>query len=232
MKYIIIAVMSFCFTGCQLVDEALSKDGEVSENQVSGSPDNKQNFLSEHCTLRLDDGKSFGDVYKVREILRLHSGSSIHKAAFEEDEGEVEELIAKGTDVNSRDQYGRTALHWVTYFNHDFSDGDDDMVELLLEKRADPNVQDVCGNTPLHYIAEKKAGEIFGSDVDDIANYLLEAGARLDITNKKEGLTSYDVAVASSQLSYGSLGLNLIASSDLVDEFNDWIEEQKEKENE
>ena len=227
MKYIIIAVMSFCFTGCQLVDEALSKDGEVSENQVSGSPDNKQDFLSEHCTLRLDSDENFRDGYKVREVLRLRSGSSIHKAAFEEDEGEVEELIAKGTDVNSRDQYGRTALHWVTYFNHDFSDGDDDMVELLLEKRADPNVQDVCGNTPLHYIAEFKDFEFLGSDMGDIANYLLEAGARLDIANKKEGLTPYEVAVASSQLSHGTPAYDHLGH-DLVDEFNDWIEEQKE----
>ena len=236
--------MSFCFTGCQFVGEALSKDGEeVSDNQVADapgfsqkvSPEKKQNSpeeasasLNARCSLVLNTDNEWS-VYKARSVLRSRSDSLIHKATFERDEGEVEELIAGGYDLNKEDEFGRTALHWVTYFRSNFSDGDDDMVELLLEKGANPNVQDVCGNTPLHYIAELKRSELFGDDVQDIAEYLLEGGAQLDIQNR-EGLTPYDVATEAEE--NNSIWIDFLDSHDLVDDFNDWIEEEKEKEKE
>ena len=237
--------MSFCFTGCQFVDEALSKDGEeVSDNQVAddagfsqkvspeknqSSPEGASASLDARCSLVLNTSDAWSGGYRARNVLRsVNDDSPLHKATYERDVRALELLIAGGYDPNKEDEFGRTALHWVTYFRGSFSDEDDDVVELLLEKGADPNIQDACGNTPLHYITELKKIEIFGDDVQDIAEYLLKKGARLDITNK-EGLTPYEVAVKASE---NDNWVSSIGSHDLLDEFDDWIEEQKEKENE
>ena len=62
-------------------------------------------------------------------------------------------LLAKGADVNSRDEDGRTALMWAADSESDSSE----TVKSLLIKGANPNAGDKDGATALSWA--KKRGE-------------------------------------------------------------------------
>ena len=70
-------------------------------------------------------------------------------------------LIAQGADINVKDEYDRTPLHYHAQVNNV------ERVALLLEKGADIEAQDKYKNTPLHF-AEYNA---------EIAQLLIEKGA-------------------------------------------------------
>ena len=70
-------------------------------------------------------------------------------------------LIAQGADVNARDEYDRTPLHYHAQVNNV------EKVALLLERGADIEAQDKYKNTPLHF-AEYNA---------EAAQLLIEKGA-------------------------------------------------------
>jgi len=67
---------------------------------------------------------------------------ALHHAAAEAGSAEIEQLLAQGTDVNLRDETGRTALHWAAMFGHEQT------CSTLLAKGADPKVRDHDGKTP------------------------------------------------------------------------------------
>ncbi len=85
-------------------------------------------------------------------------------AATEEDEEEEEEgrpridiykaLIAKGADVNAKDEDGVTPLHAAA------AAGEQEAVVYLLAKGADPNVKDKEGKTALDWANEAEEPEI------------------------------------------------------------------------
>ena len=70
-------------------------------------------------------------------------------------------LIAQGADINVKDEYERTPLHYHAQVNNV------ERVALLLEKGADIEAQDKYKNTPLHF-AEYNA---------EVAQLLIEKGA-------------------------------------------------------
>ena len=70
-------------------------------------------------------------------------------------------LIAQGADINARDEYERTPLHYHAQVNNL------EKVALLLERGADIEAQDKYKNTPLHF-AEYNA---------EVAQLLIEKGA-------------------------------------------------------
>ena len=70
-------------------------------------------------------------------------------------------LITQGADINARDEYERTPLHYHAQVNNV------EKVALLLEKGADIEAQDKYKNTPLHF-AEYNA---------EAAQLLIEKGA-------------------------------------------------------
>jgi ankyrin repeat protein len=90
------------------------------------------------------------------------------KEAVRENYIEVIELILKKIDVNSKDDDGRTPLHWAALYGHT------DIVRIFLDNRADPTVTDSDGENPLHLAA------IYGHT--DIVKELIEAGAELHPT--------------------------------------------------
>jgi len=60
---------------------------------------------------------------------------------------ELQTLIQAGIDVNTQDEYGKTALIWVTRKGHSAC------IPLLIEAGADVNVRDKNGWTALMYAA-------------------------------------------------------------------------------
>jgi ankyrin repeat protein len=55
----------------------------------------------------------------------------------------AEMLIRKGAQVNSKDQFGSTPLHWAAYY------GTKETVEALLNNGAEINTPTKSGMTPL-----------------------------------------------------------------------------------
>ncbi|CAL2028897.1 unnamed protein product [Caenorhabditis brenneri] len=90
------------------------------------------------------------------------------------DEEEVEELLLKGAEINTRTVDGLTALH------QSVMDSKSEMVQFLCEKGADLNAQDNEGWTPLHMSAY--CGNV------SIVRYLCQHGADLCLVNNDNEL--------------------------------------------
>ena len=106
------------------------------------------------------------------ESVALHNAASNRKRT-----ADVESMLAKGVDVDSKDKTGRTPLYNAAGLGHK------ETVEILIANGADVNTKDDSGETPLHAAAQ--------SGMPDIAILLLDAGA--DVNAKtKEGETPLD----------------------------------------
>ncbi|MFH1882965.1 MAG: ankyrin repeat domain-containing protein [Planctomycetota bacterium] len=64
------------------------------------------------------------------------------------------QLIAKGANVNAKDNWNWTPLHSAAYY------GNKDIVELLIAKGADVTARDGDSRTPLWYAKDKGHAEI------------------------------------------------------------------------
>ena len=73
---------------------------------------------------------------------------SIHAAARFGSIKAVKQHIAAGTDVNAKNNDGRTPLHFAAMQGHK------ELAELLITKGADVNVKNAFGRTPLDYSEE------------------------------------------------------------------------------
>ena len=73
----------------------------------------------------------------------------LHQAAKSGDTAEITRLIALGTDVNSQDATGDTALNWAAYH------GQFNAVKELIDNDANLNKADKKGRTPLFWAAQK-----------------------------------------------------------------------------
>ena len=66
-------------------------------------------------------------------------------------------FIEAGADVNARDEYGKTPLHWAAESNTNA-----DIINLLIEAGADGSLESDDGRTPFDYA--KVAGAIQNTD--------------------------------------------------------------------
>ena len=73
---------------------------------------------------------------------------SIHDAAEDGNVEAVKQRLAAGTDVNAKNNDGRTPLHFAAMQGHK------ELAELLITKGADVNVKNAFGRTPLDYSEE------------------------------------------------------------------------------
>lgn len=61
----------------------------------------------------------------------------------------VQFLIDYGADINAKDKYGWTPLHYAVLYERY------DAARFFLDKGADPNVEEINGRTPLYCAAER-----------------------------------------------------------------------------
>ncbi|KAK4704114.1 uncharacterized protein P7C70_g2096, partial [Phenoliferia sp. Uapishka_3] len=130
-----------------------------------------QAVISQLITLK-GNGEDFVP-FKVRLDL-FASASLLHQACHEGLTETVRVLLEGGlspSDLNIRNQYGWTSLHFASIF------GRPEISRLLLKAGASLDARDSWGNTTLHLAA----------DEDNLENIklLLEAGASVDAKNDK-----------------------------------------------
>lgn len=92
---------------------------------------------------------------------------SLHWAVAEGHEGAVATLLSNGADINYRDNYDNTPLHWAIPYMA--------ITRLLLEKGADANVGNNTKQTPLHWGAQ--AGK------ESVVEILLDHRASVESTD-------------------------------------------------
>jgi ankyrin repeat protein len=95
----------------------------------------------------------------------------LHYAALRGDSSVLRDMLEYGADVNTRSEAGRTPLAVAARA------GQGHIVQQLIDANADLNAQDdISGLSPLHLAAEQHHPAI--------VRRLLQAGARVDITNQ------------------------------------------------
>ena len=87
----------------------------------------------------------------------------IYGAAYTGNIEAIKQHLAAGTDVNAKNEWGGTPLHYATFGGHK------EVVELLIAKGADVNAKDDVGDTPVDW-----------ADNKEIANLLRKHGGKTD----------------------------------------------------
>jgi ankyrin repeat protein len=95
------------------------------------------------------------------------------------DASKIKYLIERGADVNAKEQYGNTSLHWASIENHI------ELAKFLIERGADVNAKRNDEETPLHEASWKNRIET--------AKLLIEKGADVEAKCNK-GKTPFDWA--------------------------------------
>jgi ankyrin repeat protein len=141
-----------------------------------------------------------GDVLKLDITKTVGQTALIEAARLEQ--VEVWQLVEEETNLEARDEYGRTALTIAASGGHKMT------VELLIENGAEIEARDMYGKTALMYAAQghkavlqlplEKEAEVRATDDDsqtalhwaarygyeDIVGELLKTGAILDATSR------------------------------------------------
>ena len=87
-------------------------------------------------------------------ILLVSLDSELLKAVERGDVGKVEELLKRGANPNTKDEKGRTPLHYAAAMGHL------DIAKLLLERGADPSARDKYGQTPANVARAEGHSEV------------------------------------------------------------------------
>mmetsp|Transcript_32895 Transcript_32895/g.83935 ORF Transcript_32895/g.83935 Transcript_32895/m.83935 type:complete len:210 (-) Transcript_32895:467-1096(-) len=90
---------------------------------------------------------SFSFSRAAAPVLEVHVPPLV-RFAERGDERQTRRLLDAGSDPNSNDDFGLTALHCAAKKGHG------DVVQLLLERRASCDAASRCGETPLHFASK------------------------------------------------------------------------------
>jgi len=153
-------------------------DGDRQEEDAPAAavPDDDGERLAKSRVATVDPGRRgpAGDVARAarRRAADLGMDNQLIAAAAAGDEAEVEALIAKGADIDAKDDLEYTALHMAS------DNGDAAMVTLLLDKGADIEAKDFGGDTALLWAS-------YGGHVAVVELLLAEGEDRLAAKEKK-----------------------------------------------
>ena len=152
-----------------------------------------------------------GDLERVRQLIQdgLDVNSSgdrfdsfrvtpLMKAAASGHDQVVRELIRAGADVNGKDKYKRTALHWASWW------GQSNVVKTLAEAGANLNMQDEDGMTPLMKAAYWGRANVVVE--------LIRAGADVSIVSSHKCYINLEESVAA-----GSTALHFAATRNSIE---------------
>ncbi|EAY13227.1 ankyrin repeat protein, putative [Trichomonas vaginalis G3] len=101
-----------------------------------------------------------------------------------------EYFLSNGANINEKDKYGRTALHYAAYFNCK------ETAELLISHGVNINEKDIDGENALHYAARNNCKET--------AEFLISHGANI-IAKNKNGKTAFHEAAYSNSIETAGL---------------------------
>jgi len=120
----------------------------------------------QNTDLRGKQSEERGQYSKIRGKQSDERGArpAIHQATQDGLIEKVQRMVQQGTDVNTRDDYGRTALHLAAALNHTID------MQVLIELGADVNAQDKQGRTPMMYAAADGEGDAVALLVSKDAN--------------------------------------------------------------
>src|SRR5271157_341453 len=127
----------------------------------------------------------------IDESVQTHkqNRTALVKAVEDGDLKMVKSLIAKGANVNARDEDGNTALIYAA------GEGHLEIVKLLLDKGADVNAKSVDGMTAL----TRAHGVRKGDHWREVVKLLIDKGADVD-TKREEGLPELISAVSRNDM--------------------------------
>lgn len=134
-------------------------------------------------------------------MFRSSPDKKFLKAALRGDIAAMEQLLAQGADINTRNDQGETALR-IAAVNNDVP-----VARFLLDKGADPNMADIYGRSPL----SRAAGEGYNA----LLKMLLAAPDIQVDAQKKDGDTALRLAVIHNQLESARLLLAAGANPDI-----------------
>lgn len=83
--------------------------------------------------------------------------TTIHRLARSGDPDGVEAAVCAGADVDEKDEFGATALHYS------ISESNPEVARRLIDLGANVNIQDDQGRTPLHYAVEYSSVDVIQS---------------------------------------------------------------------
>jgi len=113
--------------------------------------------------------------------------TNLHQSVQAGDLSRVRKLLADGANVNAKDKYGNTSLHYaITTVSRSYSlDNVMKLMLLLIDKGADVNAGNQNNQTPLHWAAA------YGRE--EIVELLVKKRALVNVKDK-DGHTPLDWA--------------------------------------
>ncbi len=115
------------------------------------------------------------------DATRGGAGTSLMASAYVGAVELVQDLVARGADLEARDESGYTALMYAA------NAAEDEVVRLLVDAGADVDARDRQGATPIMFAAQQGALRSIKK--------LLSAGADASTRRVADGLTALDFAV-------------------------------------
>jgi ankyrin repeat protein len=148
-------------------------------------------------------GASDQPSMKSESIINPLQNISIHEAALKGESAEVMGILAKGVNVDTTDQDGRTALMYASY------NGYADIMEKLIRKGAAVNLCDSFGRTALMFASS--------GPYPEAVRLLLKNQADPNIADKDEHYTALMYAASEGQIEVARILLSFNADPGLKD---------------
>jgi cytohesin len=212
-----------------LHEAALRGHKEIAELLIANGADvnAKDNYGATPLDWAIDD--------EIADLIRNHGGktgeesTALIDAAADGNIEVVKQLLAAGANVNAKNKWGGTPLHWAARGGHK------EIVELLIAKGANVNAKNDEDGTPLHLAADRGHTEVVellitkGADVnakdDEGETPLDQAGTSWpEITNllrKHGGKTDEELALMPRLVQHGRFAFSFVAMGGKVYEIQD-----------